>query len=811
MQPSDIYESTEVTVNGFKYKKTNATVADIFTLNASIDNSIAYTEPLTGDFSNVSMWGWKNTSDAYYIQKSLVWGYSYKSSASATQDNAYNRVNKIEINYGDFNFSGVPYIVFAENGGGNAENYTFGYSPEATGVNNNGTLNSHSLVTDFEVNKTIWTIGNLQGITTAEAGLYLNDGTETAEHNIDVEQFLANPSGYLITKFSIGNRCTWDEDNNEWITNGSVHFCPCILFDSAETSGIYSLNQGPSGGATVSPSATGNLGFAGKFSVELWNNRQDNSTAVPKMDHPNKTFHRAFQNSYTLGSNADNLVIEPKADPMGLTNSCEVGDTGDFYIGYDTLNNTSSYLQCYQHDYYKMIKDYTGAAKSHLTSYKKYITTFLKGDLVSKLIASCGVFFTQMTAAELNTAGCTPTHMDIDGLHLGEMDDAGFTTGNWINGEDIDDYTGPNKDGSIIHTGFHPGPPGPSGTDEDSTSVIPTTGAPFATGLAHYYITTAASTVLQDIADAMSTWDIDATKKDLYRNLISCKLVKPPAPVPSTPGLTFTIYGVAPEKDGNTITITGVAGNPTASFGPYSISRKFGDFRDYAPYSKAEIFLPYCGWCALPSHVIGRSVSVSYYTDIIAATCKAIVYCGANPVAEAAGVIGLDIPFAAENVGAKMEAANAGLLATASGGLQTAIGVGTMVATKGQSGGKQVMSGLSQYISGFTQMSMAANENWTEICGKTGDGCNIAGLRAIVIKITRPKYGTGNQAPTYTPPGYGHAMGYTSMKNVTVGSVRGLLIADNVDTSGISGATDAERAEIRRVLESGLIVNAAPE
>lgn len=359
----------------------------------------------------------------------------------------------------------------------------------------------------------------------------------------------------------------------------------------------------------------------------------------------------------------------------------------------------------------------------------------------------------------------------------------------------------------------HPVPSGPGGgggggpaDDEDNKDPVSSISAPFATGLAHYYITTAASPVLGQIAEAMSTWDIDTSKKDLYRNLISCKLVKPPAPVPSTPGLTFEIYGVAPEYEGSPITITGVAGNPTATFGPYSISRKFNDFRDFAPYSKAEIFLPYCGWCALPSHVIGRSVYVKYFTDIIAATCKAVVYCYDNPVAEAAGVIGLDIPFAAENVGAKMEAANAGLLASTTGAVQTAIGVGTMVSTKGGSGSKQAASGLSQYISGFTQMSMAANENWTEICGKNGDGCCLAGLNQIIIKITRPKFGQWTESP-YVPAGYAHNIGYTSMRSVQVGSVTGYLQCDNVDTSGIAGATDRERQLIKNYLESGVIVN----
>lgn len=352
-------------------------------------------------------------------------------------------------------------------------------------------------------------------------------------------------------------------------------------------------------------------------------------------------------------------------------------------------------------------------------------------------------------------------------------------------------------------------PPAPPISDEDNTDVIPTVEAPYATGLAHYYITTAGSLVLKHISAALGTWDIENTHKDLYKNLISCKLIKPPTAVPSASG-TFEIYGEKPQYEGADITIPEVTGNPSISFGPYSIPRKFDDFRDYAPYSKAEIFLPYCGWTALPSHVIGRSVSVTYYTDIIAATCKAIVYCGENVVAEAAGVIGLDIPFAADNVGAKMQAVNTGLLAYGKAALETAIGVGTAVATKGKAGVKNIVSGASGLASAYSQTAMAFNENWTEINGKNGDGCSIAGISSIVIKITRPKKGLYKDEP-YVPSGYAHATGFLAQKKVTVSSVSGLLVCENPDVSGISGATDSERAEIRAVLESGLIVNSPPE
>lgn len=371
------------------------------------------------------------------------------------------------------------------------------------------------------------------------------------------------------------------------------------------------------------------------------------------------------------------------------------------------------------------------------------------------------------------------------------------------------------KESSIYNTrtsdnDLNPSPtPPPSGSDEDNDDPVSTTGAPYGSGIAHYYAMTAGSVLLNHVSEALGTWDIDSSKKDLYRNLISCKLIKPPSAIPTSGSENFTIYGVEPQYQGNPVLLPVVSGNPSATFGSYSISRKFGDFRDFAPYSKAEIFLPYCGWTALPSHVIGRSVSVKYFTDIIAATCKALVFCGNNVVAEAAGVIGLDIPFASENVGAKMEAANMGLLASTLGAVQTAVGVGTMVSTKSGSGMKNVTSGLSQVISGCTQISMAGNENWTEINGKAGDGCSLSGIDTIIIKITRPKYGS-NSTPPYVPSGYAHNIGYVAMQQTKPGNITGLLVCDNVDTSGISGATQRERELIKVYLESGIIVNAAP-
>lgn len=477
--------------------------------------------------------------------------------------------------------------------------------------------------------------------------------------------------------------------------------------------------------------------------------------------------------------NNGDSYLSPWASSSPILDFCPGHDYGTTFIGAYKLNTARADRL--------LILDYHGAWDFNGNLQVKASSL----DTALKQCAACGLYF------------------EVNGIIYKPLSSGGIVTGYTTeldkNGEWdlINDVTG----NTVPDT---PGGGGGDVDDEDNKDPVSTTGAPFSAGLCHYYALTAGSTLLDHISEALGTWDIENTHKDLYKNLVSCKLIKPPAPIPTTGSAPFTIYGVKPQYQGADITLPVVTGNPEATFGPYTIDRKFNDFRDYAPYTRVSILLPYCGWCDLPSHVVGRQVTVKYFTDIIAATCKAVVFCGNNIVAEAAGVIGLDIPFVADNVGAKMQAVTAGMISALGGGIQLGAGIGTMVSTKSGNGAKAALSGASQYLSGYSQMAMAFNENTTEISGKNGDGCCLAGATNIIIKIVRPKKGAYTTAP-FTPPGYGHNVGYVSQKQVKVSSVSGLLIADNVDTSRISGATEAERAEIKRVLETGLIVNAAPE
>ena len=357
--------------------------------------------------------------------------------------------------------------------------------------------------------------------------------------------------------------------------------------------------------------------------------------------------------------------------------------------------------------------------------------------------------------------------------------------------------------GATDHGVSPSGPPSPSPSGDDEVD-MPLYAASYGSGLTHYYICTKDSGVLSTIAAALSRWDISQTGKDLFKNLISCKLAR----IGQVPAVnsTFVIYGEElHDEDDDPIQINEITGNPTVDLGEYRIDRFFNDFRDFAPYTKVEVFVPFCGWLPLPSHVMGNKISGTLIVDIISGTCKAVIKCGRTVVAEGAGVCALDVPFVAENVGMKMAGIANSIVSygkTVSGAIGGVAGSGSAAAAGAAAAGAAV-----SVLGSYAQMYMAFNANYTEVCGKTADGCNTGGLTSLYIKVQRPNYKRlGFDAPLYVPDGFAHSNGFIAMKQKKVSECTGYIECANVDTSNISGATDREKEIIKRYLESGIIV-----
>ena len=355
---------------------------------------------------------------------------------------------------------------------------------------------------------------------------------------------------------------------------------------------------------------------------------------------------------------------------------------------------------------------------------------------------------------------------------------------------------------------YGPEPPEPGDIDDDIEVEMDLNDAAFGEGLSHYYVTTVDAPVLSDISAAMSSWNISNTGKDLYRNLLSCRITKV-GPIPSSPS-TFVIYGEELQYNGSPITISKITGNPSMDLGEYEILPKFNDFRDYAPYTKIEMFIPYCGWVALPSHVMSseekpKIITGTLLCDIIAGTCKAVIKCNDTVVAEASGFTAVDVPFTGENVGMKMAGIASAITSYGNAASKTVGNIASGGMSGGAGAGASAAGGLVGLLGSYAQLHSAFNANYTEICGKTGDGCNVAGLNKVSIKIQRPKTG-GYEEPDFVPEDYGHTTGFIAMKKKLISECEGLIVCSNPDTSGIGGATDRERQMIKNLLEGGIIV-----
>lgn len=784
MIPSSKY-NVDTTVDyggGAVISLTKSIKNNLYTLNQDTDLSICYTNYNSDALTHID----QNLSP-YNTDTDTSTSYGTITEAS------YSRTLKDWIRSAPAENIFAGFALYYDTDGTDRSNF-WGYRGSASAVS--GDANGRFLH-DIDYNKLVFPMGN---ITVRDKSIYENIDYDTyptsqygsasapSEHNITLSELDANPDNYLVSDFSFSNAFIYRPNNNDWV---STSIRPVLLING-ETVGGVSAYKNPFlgfyysniGMTTNSPTDNPGGGGGGEtpkvynklstgYSIGFSNNFVIKQTKFATIQDAFTWGKAKYQEIYGTTSGTHNLYFEHQEIDLGDAVMCIQWYIEIKYVGWWV----PPYVNC-------------------------NVQLRMKGSFVNRYLAGTGLYWS--IDGSMPT-GLTPTTLHTSNkIWLGAMNADGSTSGTWVKGADIYTYTGYNKTGNTANPDYDPTKPA-GGTDEDNDDPIPTVGAPYASGLSRYYVTTAASPILAHISEAFGAWNLKESGKDLYRNIISCKLIKSPAPIPVSGSEPFTVYGVTLQYEGSDITLPVVNDNPTASFGSYNIPRKFNDFRDYAPYTKVEIYLPYCGWTVLPSHVVGRSVSVTYYTDIIAATCKAVVYCGSNVVAEAAGVIGLDIPMVTENAGAKAEAVSMGLLAYGKAGLQTALGVGAAVATKGKAGVKSAVSGLENLVSAYSQTAMAFNQNYTEINGKNGDGCCIAGISAIVIKITRPKYGANTAAP-YVPSEYGHATGFVSMKSATVGSFTGLLVADNVDTSGISGATDREKQLIKLYLESGIYV-----
>lgn len=323
---------------------------------------------------------------------------------------------------------------------------------------------------------------------------------------------------------------------------------------------------------------------------------------------------------------------------------------------------------------------------------------------------------------------------------------------------------------NVTGNNITPTPPAPPAPDKHDNEIeMDLSHYSTLNGFIQYYLM-GISTV-DDLAAAMNRFDITLIGKDLLPNLISYKMFAIPSANFSTGTTrTITIAGHEMKKvNEDPIQAPIVLDITPITLDTITIPHTYNDFRDYDPYTKIEMFVPFCGWFTLPPWCMGRSISGTMYIDLPNGTVKAVIKASQTVVAEIGGSCAVDVPFVAQSVGSKTAAvisnmAN-GLIATADPTPQS-------------------------FVSSSMGIATALNRNYTQCKGVMGDGSNVQGLNRIYIKVTRP-------APTETLNGeisarYKHERGLPCGKFLTLAKGDGFTQITDANINGTMTAREKQ-------------------
>lgn len=212
--------------------------------------------------------------------------------------------------------------------------------------------------------------------------------------------------------------------------------------------------------------------------------------------------------------------------------------------------------------------------------------------------------------------------------------------------------------------------------------------------------------------------------------------------------------------------------------GALNVNEFWSSYLDYEPYTKAEIYLPYCGVHQLSvDDIMDKTVEVRYHIDILTGSCCAYVKCGDSVLYQFIGQCSSTIPVASGDFSEIIGSA-----------LNAALAVGTLAATGGASAPFSV-----------PEITANAVNILKEKIQKSGSLSGTGGMLAIqkpYLILTRPRQAV--------PANQNHYTGYPSFITENLSELSGYTEIEDIHLENVS-ATDSELNEIVTLLEGGVI------
>ncbi len=282
-------------------------------------------------------------------------------------------------------------------------------------------------------------------------------------------------------------------------------------------------------------------------------------------------------------------------------------------------------------------------------------------ELIRKWCAAYGLFFTDGRSTDsgysaLYAAGNDSTRWTDEKMCLGVVDNEGYTDGTYTRGSGNEDAN--NFDWKTAsQSPYDPIKPPPSPENTYDTQTVFNSIGDLATMTRRYVLQAGAVNLLgkqlwnitADLIDNEGTidWtDLDNKILDqfLTNNPIDCiiSLQRYPMEIPKGEATTIRLgkydtrlYAHVMEKTAYFYLFSGKTINP-----------KFGDsFLDYQPFTKMELYVPFCGTIQLnPADIIGRQLNVQLVVDFTTGTCTGFIMSNDLVIETVNGNIAIDIP-----------------------------------------------------------------------------------------------------------------------------------------------------------------------
>jgi hypothetical protein len=272
--------------------------------------------------------------------------------------------------------------------------------------------------------------------------------------------------------------------------------------------------------------------------------------------------------------------------------------------------------------------------------------------------------------------------------------------------------------------------------------------------------------------------------------------------------------------------------NGYKTLGSVAIRRTFRNWRDFAPYTRLYVSLPYVGVYELDlTRYYDKNVEVRYYFDTRTNGCIACLIADGHLMDYFNGQMGVTMPITLTDYAGYANSQIATLLGA--GALAAGVAGGMAMGVVGLGGAAAGLAGTAIGTSGMAGAAAAAGAGLNAAGAATiiGAGAPVAGA-ALGAKTTYglsqnninkhnvTKGGSSSMINEYlpqyvefifeiqedcAPDNYGSQYGYPSMKSGSVGSFQGFLKCQSVKLDcGV--ATENEKNQIKTMLLNGIYI-----